>query len=167
MDAPNNQEGRPFWSGPYMVFCSCSVSRTEARRLNRFIFCSERSTICPFSGSPPAESFPGNVSERSFLLIILADRVCSGTTGNEDLRDRVTAETVTTVDTTGHLTGCVQAIDCLAVCIEYVTLHVYADTTHGVVGYEASHRRGCRYRPCRSRPRSSRSRRSVQRTASC
>ena len=38
------------------------------------------------------------------------------------------------MDTTGHLTGCVQAIDSLSVCIEYVTLHVYADTTHGVVG---------------------------------
>ena len=38
------------------------------------------------------------------------------------------------MDTTGHLTGCVQAIDSLAVCIEYVTLHVYADTAHRMVG---------------------------------
>ncbi len=67
-------------------------------------------------------------------LVILADRVCSGTTGNEDLRDRVTAETVTTVDTTGHLTGCIETVDSLSICIEHVTLYVHADTAHRVVG---------------------------------
>ena len=38
------------------------------------------------------------------------------------------------MDTTRHLTSCIETCDRLLVCIEYVTLYVYADTAHRMVG---------------------------------